>query len=108
MQAAHSVESRCRWQQLGSSELLTSESTSDSLFEGFKVFRKYIFQEDQMAKNTGGAGRKGAVTNRMQYEDKDGAWVKLDGDGHAIAIKQTQGAWKGVRKTVRPEHDDEA
>ena len=52
-----------------------------------------------MAKNTGGAGRKGAVTNRKQYQDEDGAWVKVDGAGTAIAKKQTPGAWKGVSKT---------
>jgi len=52
-----------------------------------------------MAKNTGGAGRKGAVTNRKQYQDDDGAWVKVDGAGTAIAKKQTPGAWKGVSKT---------
>jgi hypothetical protein len=52
-----------------------------------------------MAKNTGAAGRKGAVTNRKQYQNEDGAWVKVDGAGRAIAIKQTPGAWKSVRKT---------
>jgi len=53
-----------------------------------------------MATNTGG-GRKGAVTNRKQYQDDDDAWVKVDGAGHAIAKKQTPGPYKGISKTQR-------
>lgn len=51
-----------------------------------------------MATNSGEGRRVGAVTNRYQKETSEG-WVKYDaGTDKAIALKQTPGPFKGVRK----------
>jgi hypothetical protein len=53
-----------------------------------------------MAKNgPNGGGRKGAVTNRSQFQHPNGNWVKRDrSTGKIIDQKTTAGPFKGVAK----------
>lgn len=53
-----------------------------------------------MAKNgANGGGRNGAVTNRTQFQNANGNWVKRDRTtGQFIDQKTTPGPFKGVAK----------
>ncbi len=52
-----------------------------------------------MAKNTGDGFRRGAVTERTQFQRPDGRWQKRDeGTGQVMGVKQFPGPWKGVAK----------
>lgn len=52
-----------------------------------------------MAKNTGSGYRKGAVTNRTQFQGPNGNFVKRDADtGRFMDQKTSGGAFKGVTK----------
>lgn len=52
-----------------------------------------------MAKNTGSRYRKGAVTNRTQFQAANGNYVKRDAStGRFLDQKTSGGAFKGIRK----------
>jgi hypothetical protein len=52
-----------------------------------------------MAKNTGKDYRQGSVTDRSQFERKDGHWQKRDADnGQFGSVKSTDNPYKGVAK----------
>ncbi|MCC0567101.1 hypothetical protein [Brevibacillus borstelensis] len=52
-----------------------------------------------MAKNTGNGYRKGAVTERSQFQANNGNWVKRNAEtGRFMDQKTSGGSFKGVRK----------
>ncbi|WP_198536630.1 hypothetical protein [Paenibacillus sp. DMB5] len=52
-----------------------------------------------MAKNTGDGYRKGAVTDRSQFQTPNGNWAKRDAEtGRIMDQKTSGGTFKGVRK----------
>ena len=54
-----------------------------------------------MATNTGDGGRRGPITDRKQFQDEEGRWIRTNNQGRAIAIKQTPDPWKAVRKVEK-------
>ncbi|MNW67533.1 hypothetical protein D3C74_461270 [compost metagenome] len=53
----------------------------------------------KMAKNTGSGFRKGAVTDRSQFQTPNGNWAKRDAEtGRIMDQKTSGGTFKGVRK----------
>ncbi|MCU6793376.1 hypothetical protein OB236_14805 [Paenibacillus sp. WQ 127069] len=51
-----------------------------------------------MAKNSGSGYRKGAVTERTQFQTPNGNWAKRDADtGRIMDQKTSGGKFKGVR-----------
>jgi hypothetical protein len=52
-----------------------------------------------MAKNTGDGFRRGAVSDRSQFQAPNGNWVKRDANtGRIMDQKTTGGPFKGVRR----------
>ena len=59
----------------------------------------YVPMGAKMAKNTGDGFRRGAVTGRTQFQQKNGDWQKRDErTGQFMERKSSEGPFKGVAK----------